>query len=417
MDKVDTRQAEVVTAEPVVANEHMREVRAPPGPLGVSFDANDTSHRVIGVRPASPLARHVAVGDRLVRISTPGRAPLMCGPTVTGRDITDELRAGASSGGRVLSFAGYPLMDKVYEAQADTRQAEVVTAQPVVVGANTPQAPGWFWQEADGTWIPYRPGDSDELDRMKATGRPNAIVAGVYKVDFRTMTQTNTRTGFRRPVCRSHGTGDAVVAEVVGRQEHMLEVRAPSGPLGVVFDANDTSHCVSAVRPESPLAPHVAVGSRLVSISTPGRAPFMCGPTVTGLAIMNELRAGASSGGRVLSFAPPCPLIPSAEIGGCYTFPCGVARWCSPCEDHVCGAYVGLIPPFVWPFLCFQRGGTNCKPKIPKNPNYYIGTDEYGNGWWVLVKDRDTLGFGQVCCYAPSEPECCECRRCGSGQA
>ena len=115
MDKVyeaqaDTRQAEVVTAEPVVANEHMREVRAPPGPLGVSFDANDTSHRVIGVRPASPLARHVAVGDRLVRISTPGRAPLMCGPTVTGRDITDELLAGASSGGRVLSFAGYPLI-------------------------------------------------------------------------------------------------------------------------------------------------------------------------------------------------------------------------------------------------------------------------------------------------------------------
>ena len=48
MDKADTRQAEVVTAEPVVANEHMREVRAPPGPLGVSFHANDTSHRVAG---------------------------------------------------------------------------------------------------------------------------------------------------------------------------------------------------------------------------------------------------------------------------------------------------------------------------------------------------------------------------------
>lgn len=224
-------------------------------------------------------------------------------------------------------------MDKVYEAQADTRQAEVVTAEPVVAN------------------------------------------------------------------------------------EHMREVRAPPGPLGVSFDANDTSHRVIGVRPASPLARHVAVGDRLVRISTPGRAPLMCGPTVTGLDITDELRAGASSGGRVLSFAPPCPLIPSAEIGGCYTFPCGVARWCSPCEDHVCRAYLGLIPPFVWPFLCFQRGGTNCKPKIPKNPNYYIGTDEYGNGWWVLVKDRDTLGFGQVCCYAPSEPECCECRRCGSGQA
>ena len=138
---------------------------------------------------------------------------------------------------------------------------------------------------------------------------------------------------------------------------------------------------------------------------------------MTGLAILNELRAGASSGGRVLSFAPPCPLIPSAEIGGCYTFPCGVVRWCSPCEDHVCGAYLGLIPPFVWPLLWFQRQGTWCNRKIRKNPNYYIGTDEYGNGWWVLVKDRDTLGFGNVCCHQLTEPECCECKRCGSGQA
>ena len=209
---------------------------------------------------------------------------------------------------------------------------------------------------------------------------------------------------------------EVVTAEPVVANEHMREVRAPPGPLGVSFHANDTSHRVAGVRPASPLARHVSVGDRLVRISTPGRAPLMCGPTVTGRDITDELRAGASSGGRVLSFAG-YPLIPSAEIGGCYTFPCGVVRWCSPCEDHVCGAYLGLIPPFCWPFLCFQRGGTNCKPKIPKNPNYYIGTDEYGNGWWVLVKDRDTLGFGQVCCYALSEPECCECRRCGSGRA
>ena len=104
MDKVyeaqaDTRQAEVVTAEPVVANEHMREVRAPPGPLGVSFHANDTSHRVAGVRPASPLARHVSVGDRLVRISTPGRAPLMCGPTVMNRRLVGVIvKAGEEFG-------------------------------------------------------------------------------------------------------------------------------------------------------------------------------------------------------------------------------------------------------------------------------------------------------------------------------
>ena len=77
----------------------------------------------------------------------------------------------------------------------------------------TPQAPGWFWQESDGTWIPYSQRDSDELDRMKATGRPNAIVAGVYKVDFRTMTQTNTRTRFQRPVRCSDGNAQAGAVE------------------------------------------------------------------------------------------------------------------------------------------------------------------------------------------------------------
>ena len=76
-----------------------------------------------------------------------------------------------------------------------------------------PQGPGWFWQESDGTWIPYSQRDSDELDRMKATGRPNAIVAGVYKVDFRTMTQTNTRTRFQRPVWCSDGNAQAGAVE------------------------------------------------------------------------------------------------------------------------------------------------------------------------------------------------------------
>ncbi len=219
---------------------------------------------------------------------------------------------------------------------------------------------------------------------------------------------------------------EVVTAEPVVANEHMREVRAPPGPLGVSFDANDTSHRVIGVRPASPLARHVAVGDRLVRISTPGRAPLMCGPTVTGLDITDELRAGASSGGRVLSFAG-YPLIPSAEIGGCYT--CGhvgVVRWCSPCEGHVWGAYLGMIPPFVWPLLCYFRDAQT------KNPNYYCGLpadeasvfsafasrgDSSSNHPYILVKDRDTLGFGQVCCYAPSEPECCECRRCGSGQA
>mmetsp|Transcript_3808 Transcript_3808/g.9458 ORF Transcript_3808/g.9458 Transcript_3808/m.9458 type:complete len:194 (+) Transcript_3808:171-752(+) len=168
---------------------------------------------------------------------------------------------------------------------------------------------------------------------------------------------------------------EVVTAELVVANEHMREVRAPPGPLGVSFDANDTSHRVTGVRPASPLARHVAVGDRLVRISTPGRAPLMCGPTVTGLDITDELRAGASSGGRVLSFAPPCPLIPSAEIDGCYTFPCGVVRWCSPCEDHVCGCYLGLIPPLSCrSSVCGSKeGAPTASRKSPKTPTTTSG--------------------------------------------
>ena len=79
-------------------------VRAPAGSLGV-FIARDASHRVTEVRSGSPLAGGVAVGDRLVSISTPGRALFTCGPTATGLDVIDELRAGAGSDGRVLTFA------------------------------------------------------------------------------------------------------------------------------------------------------------------------------------------------------------------------------------------------------------------------------------------------------------------------
>ena len=79
-------------------------VRAPAGSLGV-FLARDTSHRVTEVRASGPLAGRVAVGDRLVSIRTPGRALFTCGPTATGHDIIDELRAGAGSDGRVLTFA------------------------------------------------------------------------------------------------------------------------------------------------------------------------------------------------------------------------------------------------------------------------------------------------------------------------
>ena len=77
-------------------------VRAPAGSLGVSFARWGS---VTEVRASGPLAGRVAVGDRLVSISTPGRALFTCGPTATGPDIVDELRAGAGSDGRVLTFA------------------------------------------------------------------------------------------------------------------------------------------------------------------------------------------------------------------------------------------------------------------------------------------------------------------------
>ena len=53
--------------------------------------------------------------------------------------------------------------------------------------------------------------DSDELDRIRGSGRQTALVGGKYKVDFQTMTQTNTHTGFQRPVYRSYGIGEASV--------------------------------------------------------------------------------------------------------------------------------------------------------------------------------------------------------------
>ena len=84
----------------VGGNESTFEVAAPAGSLGVSISRDTISRSASG-----PLAGRVAVGDRLVSISTPGRALFTCGPTATGHDIIDELRAGAGSDGRVLTFA------------------------------------------------------------------------------------------------------------------------------------------------------------------------------------------------------------------------------------------------------------------------------------------------------------------------
>ena len=68
-------------------------VRAPAGSLGVFTRTPTRDGR-------SPLAGEVAVGDRLVSISTPGRALFTCGPTATGLDIVDELVA-------VICFRGF----------------------------------------------------------------------------------------------------------------------------------------------------------------------------------------------------------------------------------------------------------------------------------------------------------------------
>ena len=93
---------------------------------------------------------------------------------------------------------------------------------------------------------------------------------------------------------------DAVAKTRPATASDTVVVRAPAGSLGVFFARWGS---VTEVRASGPLAGRVAVGDRLVSISTPGRALFTCGPTATGLDIVDELRAGAGSDGRVLTFA------------------------------------------------------------------------------------------------------------------
>ena len=78
-------------------------IQAPAGTLGISFGSDDTSNVIIAVRPTSPLAGSVAVGDKLVSISGPGRAPFRCGGS-TGSEVVGELRAAENTGDRVLTF-------------------------------------------------------------------------------------------------------------------------------------------------------------------------------------------------------------------------------------------------------------------------------------------------------------------------
>ena len=69
-------------------------IQAPAGTLGISFGSDDTSNVIIAVRPTSPLAGSVAVGDKLISIPGPGRAPFRCGGS-TGNEGIGELRADA----------------------------------------------------------------------------------------------------------------------------------------------------------------------------------------------------------------------------------------------------------------------------------------------------------------------------------
>ena len=116
----------------VGGDESTFEVAAPAGSLGVSISRRCTLGEV---RASGPLVGRVAVGDRLVSISTPGRALFTCGPTATGPDIVDELRAGAGSDGRVLTFARVDfasLDDSVCD-----RLQQYVDAQPPRCGPRT----------------------------------------------------------------------------------------------------------------------------------------------------------------------------------------------------------------------------------------------------------------------------------------
>ncbi len=107
-------------------------VRAPAGSLGVFFARWGS---VTEVRASGPLAGRVAVGDRLVSISTPGRALFTCGPTATGLDIIDELRAGAGSDGRVLTFARVDFAS--LDVSVCDRLQRYVDAQPPRCGPRT----------------------------------------------------------------------------------------------------------------------------------------------------------------------------------------------------------------------------------------------------------------------------------------
>ena len=73
-----------------------RPFKRPPGTLGISFGSDDTSNVIIAVRPTSPLAGSVAVGDKLISISGPGRAPFRCGGS-TGSEVVGELRAAENT--------------------------------------------------------------------------------------------------------------------------------------------------------------------------------------------------------------------------------------------------------------------------------------------------------------------------------
>ena len=160
-----------------------------------------------------------------IRVTLPATVALSLGPTAPPF-FTVKVPPNGCAGQMMQVQAPNGVTVQVQIPPGSVAGSRIQVAMPVPAGGTVPpgraemqrpdmmpQGPGWFWQESDGTWIPYSQRDSEELDRAKASGRPNAIIAGVYKVDFRTMTQTNTRTRFQRPVRCSDGNAQAGAVE------------------------------------------------------------------------------------------------------------------------------------------------------------------------------------------------------------
>ena len=119
-------------------------IQAPAGTLGISFGSDDTSNVIIAVRPTSPLAGSVAVGDKLISIS--GRPPhLDVGAVRVARSSAScarrKIRATASSrlkSRRRLRSRHHRALGLIFESHGQRRDGAAV-----VVAA---ERPGRCWR-------------------------------------------------------------------------------------------------------------------------------------------------------------------------------------------------------------------------------------------------------------------------------